>query len=258
MDLGAEHETTADGFLGRRIVAVQPKRGFRAGSDTIFLAAAVPAKPGERVLELGLGAGVASLALAARIGDLALTGLEIEGDLARLARTNFETNASAGAVTGTLEVVEADAAAPLEARFAGAFDHVFLNPPFFPAESSTEATDPGRARGRTIQKGELDGWLAGALFAARPGATITVLHRAGAIPAILSGLGTKAGDFALFPLWPGRGRPARTVILQGTVGSNAPFRLLPGVGLHAEEGAFTPLAESVLRHGAALDLGRPE
>ena len=58
---------TLDGFLGGRLTIAQPKDGFRAGHDAVLLAAAVPARTGETILELGSGSGIASLCLAARV-----------------------------------------------------------------------------------------------------------------------------------------------------------------------------------------------
>ncbi|KGJ16313.1 methyltransferase, partial [Paracoccus sanguinis] len=49
--------TRDDAFLGGRLVLRQPARGYRAGMDAVLLAAACPARPGARVLELGCGAG---------------------------------------------------------------------------------------------------------------------------------------------------------------------------------------------------------
>ena len=48
---------TLDRFLDGRVVAAQPASGFRAGHDTVLLAAAVPAASGSVVIELGSGAG---------------------------------------------------------------------------------------------------------------------------------------------------------------------------------------------------------
>ena len=82
--------TRDDAFLGGRLVLRQPARGYRAGADAVMLAAACPARAGERVLELGCGAGVALFCLGARVPGLDLTGLERQPGMAELARHNAE------------------------------------------------------------------------------------------------------------------------------------------------------------------------
>ena len=57
---------SCDAFLGGRLRIWQPRAGYRAGIDPVMLAAAVPARPRQSVLELGCGAGTASLCLAAQ------------------------------------------------------------------------------------------------------------------------------------------------------------------------------------------------
>ena len=63
MDDGA----TEDRLLGGKVRLRQPRDGYRAAIDPVLLAASVPAKPGERVLDLGTGAGAAALCLMARV-----------------------------------------------------------------------------------------------------------------------------------------------------------------------------------------------
>ena len=50
-------EITRDKFLGGRLVISQPKKGYRAGVDPVILAASIPARSGESILELGCGVG---------------------------------------------------------------------------------------------------------------------------------------------------------------------------------------------------------
>jgi tRNA1(Val) A37 N6-methylase TrmN6 len=79
---------TEDGFLDGRLRICQPERGFRDGLHAVMLAAAVPAKAGETVLEMGAGVGTASLCLAARVAGCAIRGIEIEPALVALANRN--------------------------------------------------------------------------------------------------------------------------------------------------------------------------
>ncbi|MGB0439250.1 MAG: methyltransferase, partial [Paracoccaceae bacterium] len=48
---------TCNAFLGGRAQIWQPRDGYRAGIDPVLLAASVPARPGERILDLGCGGG---------------------------------------------------------------------------------------------------------------------------------------------------------------------------------------------------------
>jgi len=57
--------STEDALLGGRVRLLQAKVGYRAAIDPVLLAAAIPARAGQRVLDLGCGAGAASLCLAA-------------------------------------------------------------------------------------------------------------------------------------------------------------------------------------------------
>ncbi|MEM6466501.1 MAG: methyltransferase, partial [Pseudomonadota bacterium] len=46
-------ELRTDAYLGGRVQITQPAKGYRAGTDPVLLAAAVPALAGQTVLELG-------------------------------------------------------------------------------------------------------------------------------------------------------------------------------------------------------------
>ena len=83
-------------LLGGRLRYAQPHAGFRTGIEPVLLAATVAARPGQRVLEAGTGAGAALLCLAARVPGIAATGIERDPALAEFARANFAANARAG------------------------------------------------------------------------------------------------------------------------------------------------------------------
>ena len=85
-------DVTVDDFLSGAIKVAQPKSGYRAGIDPILLAASIPAKSGQTVLELGCGVGTASLALAHRVTDLNITAVEVQERYAELARHNADLN----------------------------------------------------------------------------------------------------------------------------------------------------------------------
>mgnify|MGYP006275358527 CR=1 FL=1 len=245
-------ETTEDAFLGGRLTVAQPARGYRAGIDPIVMAAAVPARPGQSVLELGCGAGVASLALGARVPGLTQAALELLPEMAALARANAAHNGL------PLEVVEGDVAAMPGALKARRFDHVMLNPPWFARTASVPAADAGRETGLG-EGAPLATWLVAAAKRLAPRGVLTLIHRAERLPDVLSGLPASVGSPEVLPLWPRAGQAARLIVARARAGGRAPFRLHAGEVLH--EGAahpgdrehFTDRLRAVLREGAALD-----
>lgn len=250
----AESELTCDALLGGRVRLRQPRRGYRAATDPVFLAAACPALPGQSALDLGCGAGAAALCLAARVAGLQLHGLERQSAYAELARRNAE---AAGV---PLQVHAGDLRAMPAALRALSFDHVLANPPFFPPEAPP-AADPGRDAAQREDAAPAD-WIAAALRRLRPGGRLTLIHRTERLSALLAALDGRAGDVALLPLSAREGRPAGRIIVQARKGARGPLRLLAPLVIHAgprhlaDRDDFSPAAVAVLRDAAPLILSQ--
>ena len=238
----APREVSEDRFLGGKLVVRQFRDGFRAGLDAVLLAAAVPAQAGEDVLELGSGAGTASLCLAARVDGVTITGTDIESDLVGLANGNATANAMGTRVVFvTVDVLD------LPADMRRYYDHVFCNPPFHGGDGETS---PDAARALAMQDdGDLAAWLGVGLKRTASGGTFTAILRADRLGEALAAL-PQAG-LRIFPVWPRTDEPAKRVLVQVKKGSRAPLVLLPGLVLHLSDGAYTAAADDVLR-GAAL------
>ena len=253
--LPAAADLTDDGFLGGRLRILQPKAGHRAGIDAVMLAAAVPAKQGDRVLEAGIGVGAAALCLAARVSGVMLTGVEVDAAVAGIAVENARRNGFADRV----RVEQADVAAPGKAmRGAGlgpeSFDHAYANPPFHAEKRVRAPRDPARARANVHGPGDLDAWARFLVASVKPGGTVSMILPASSIGEALALFARRLGDLRIFPLYPRAAAPASRVIVRGVKGSRAAPSLLPGLVLHGSGNAFTEEAEAVLRHGAALNL----
>ncbi len=242
---------TADGFLGGRLTIRQPAKGYRAGVDPVLLAAAVRARAGDSVLELGSGVGTAALCLMARVAGLSVTGVEVQPDYADLARRNAAENGL------PFEVVTADLAnLPADLR-ARSFDHVIANPPYFDPAASTAAADPGRA---TALAGAtpLAAWIDTALRRLRPGGDMIVIQRADRLPELLGACDSRIGSLSVLPIQGRAGRPADRIILQGKKGGRAAFRLLAPLTLHegavhdGDRDSYRPEIRVVLRDAAPL------
>ncbi|MGI3183918.1 tRNA1(Val) (adenine(37)-N6)-methyltransferase [Nioella aestuarii] len=244
----AEAELTRDAFLGGRVHAWQPRHGYRAATDPVLLAAAVEASAGHSVLELGCGAGVASLCLSARVPDLRLTGIERQAAYADLARRNLGPDA---------RIVTADLAdLPADLK-QDRFDHVIANPPYYPAGGGTSARNAGR-EAALRENTPLEMWVDIAARRLAPKGWLTIIQSADRVPDLMAAIATRLGSVTLRPLAAREGRNAGRVLLKARKGGRAPFTLLPPLILHtgpdhrADGDDFSPVARAILREAAPL------
>lgn len=240
-------ETTTDKFLNGRVLLRQPRRGYRAAIDPVLLAAAVPARRGQNVLDLGCGAGAAMFCLAARVPELTVTGVELQAEYCALAKEGAVLNAA----LGHFVVTAGDATRLPRAVPANSYHHVMMNPPYFDAEGYDEGPLAHKSRAQAMARGQLAGWIKSAHGRLRAKGTLTVIYPAEGLADVLQAMDGKFGSLVLFPLWPKAGIPAKRVLIQGKKDAKGPLKLLSGMILH-EADDYTVKAKAVLREGEAL------
>ena len=241
-ELGEAGETEGT-LLGGRIIYRQKSRGFRTGIEPVFLAACVPARPGDQVVEAGTGAGAGLLCLTARVPGLIGTGVERDADMAALARRNLAANG-----VGTVAVETADVG---DWRSGTAYQHALANPPWHQAgQASPEA---GRQAAKQARAGLLRAWAVALARGLSRRGTLSLI-----IPALAAAEGTAAlidancAEISVIPLWPHAGVAAKLVILQGVREGKGGTTLHPGIVLHEAGGSYTKEAENILRYGAGV------
>lgn len=121
VNLKIVEEFTVDSIWSPRIRIKQPARGYRFALDAVLLAHFLRCEAGDDLLEVGCGAGVVAVLLSHLQKFRRLTCVEIQPELADLARFNLRENGVVGA-----EVVNAD----IREVSGMQVDLLYSNPPY--------------------------------------------------------------------------------------------------------------------------------
>lgn len=237
-------ETTTGWLLGGRVRHVQPAAGHRTGLEPVLLAAAIPARSGQHVLEGGTGSGAGLLCLAARVPGISGTGIERDTAMADLAQQNAIANG-----WPDLRIIAGDLA---DAHGLAEIDHAFVNPPWHDP-AGTPSPDNSKELAKRGAAPLLTTWATALARPLRWHGTLTMIVAAGVLPAALAAFAEAGcGSPCVLPFWPKPGRAAKLIMVHGVKGGRGACRVLPGLVLHGPDGQFTEAADAILRHGAAL------
>ena len=147
---------SCDPFLEGHLLIRQSRTGYRFSIDPLILAFhAVPNKPGERILDLGTGCGIMSLITAFRYPDARIVGVEIQSELAALARVNVEENG----FQSRISIIEGDMLRLRADDLGPPMDMVMTNPPYRKPHSGRVNPQSQRAQARHEIKLSLEGLI---------------------------------------------------------------------------------------------------
>jgi tRNA1(Val) A37 N6-methylase TrmN6 len=249
-------DITEDAFLGGRLLLKQKRSGHRAGHDAILLAAATDARAGDRVVDLGAGIGTAGLALARRAAGIRLGLVEIDPELAELARANAAANAIAADVivcdvTADAQVFATNGLGP------DSVDVVLMNPPFNDSTRHRGSPDQARQIAHVATEETLHAWVHAARRILRSNGVLTLIWRADGIADVLAALSRGFGSLSILPVHGEAGRPAIRVLVRAVKGGRAPTRMLPGLVLNDDARVPKNEVRNILEGRAVLPLAEP-
>jgi tRNA1(Val) A37 N6-methylase TrmN6 len=249
-------DISEDAFLGGKLRLRQPKSGHRAGHDAMLLAAATPARAGDRVVDFGAGVGAAGLAVAARVAGVKLVLVEVDAKLAEMARANTIGNGIA-ADTLVLDVTSGAESFASMGLLPDSADVVLMNPPFNDAARHRASPDEARQVAHVAAGQTLEGWIHASRRILKSGGNLVMIWRADGIAEVLAALGRGFGSLTILPVHADAASPAIRVLVRATKGGRAPTRLLAGLVLNDEASRPTSDAIRILAGEGRLPLAIP-
>jgi tRNA1Val (adenine37-N6)-methyltransferase len=137
-----EEDETLDGPDGLKII--QKKGYYRYSQDSLQLVDFADVKKNDAIIDLGTGCGVMALMLAKRRLGRKIVGLEIQKELAEIARKNIRLNR----FQEKIEIVDGDIREINRPFAPNSFDYVITNPPYIEARAGTRSSGSKNAIAR--------------------------------------------------------------------------------------------------------------
>lgn len=233
-----------DEFLGGKLRLEQADKGFRSGSDTIMLAASIPAQRGETVLELGAGSGIALCVLGFRVHPIHAYGVEILKSNVDRANRNLQNSHIQG------EVHLADMLDMPQSLLQKRFHHVFMNPPFY-AQNAFTPPKISQKESAHIALQPLSKWVQIGGKRVAPKGSLTIIAPTPQLSEILEGL-KGFGAIRILPISSKHDEPAKRIIVQARAQSKADLKILPAFLTHQNSGQISHRAHALAYEGDGL------
>jgi tRNA1(Val) A37 N6-methylase TrmN6 len=246
-------EFTEDAFLGGQLRLRQLKSGHRAGHDAMLLAAATPARSGDRVVDFGAGVGAAGLAVAKRVAGIDLVMVEIDEVLAGLARGNAVSNAIAADVI-VLDVTSGPDTFSAAGLSPDSVDIVLMNPPFNDPARHRASPDKTRKTAHVATAATLESWIHAARRILKSGGVLTLIWRADGLVEVLAALDRGFGSLAILPIHGDARMPAIRVLIRAIKGGKAPTQMHAALMLNEESAVPNKQVQEILAGKGVLPL----
>lgn len=208
-------DETLDELRAGGLQIIQAKSGYRFSLDPVLLCAFARVEVTDSVADLGTGAGVIPLVLAAWSGASRIVGVEIQPALADRASRSVRLNG----LEDRVEIVEGDLRRIAEVLPQGSFDAVLSNPPFRRAATGRAAPVAERAAARHELAGGLDDFIDAAAFLLKGKGRLYIIHLAERLAELLEAMRRGGMEPKRLRTVHGRqGDPARMVLVEGRKG----------------------------------------
>lgn len=217
---------------------IQKQSGFKFGIDAVLLSSIVRANPNDVVFDLCTGTGVIPILLSAKIRAKSYVAIEIDEDMADMARRSVEFNALQKSIAvKCMDVKEIPKNPEFKANMA---DVITVNPPYFKRGASILNEDIKKHIARHEVCLSLEELFQSVEYLLKDRGNLYMIHRPDRLVDIFE-LGRK---YRLEPKWiqfvyPKRGKPANLVLLRFTKGGNPELKFEKNLYVYDEFGNYT-------------------
>lgn len=229
-------DESIDEIFQGRLRIIQKVKGYRFSLDPILLCSFIDLGRTKKVMDLGTGCGIIPMILAKKNESIRIVGIEVQEDLADMARRNIALNH----LSDRVEIIHRDMRELHGEIERGSFDLVVSNPPFMRADGGriNPLTEKAIARHEILIS--LEGLVKCARdFLVQKGrlAIIYPAHRAAHLLFTLRKERFEPKRFR--SVHSHRGENARMILVESVLGGGEELELLPPLVIYNDSGGYT-------------------
>ncbi len=213
-------------------------RGYRFSVDSVLLASFCESLTGNVAVDLGTGCGIVSLLLAVQKPGIKLYGLEIQPELAKIARENIRLNNFAQQI----DIICGDMRLAHLFFKPGFADIVISNPPFGKAGATRLNPDSEKAIARHELKGSLKSVVKAARYLLKQDGYLAIIYTAKRAKELFKIMDEEYFNIEkIIPVYAYPGNPAKLIFCLAKNGGSAsleiaePFYICNSPGVYSDE-----------------------
>ncbi|MEJ2656508.1 MAG: tRNA1(Val) (adenine(37)-N6)-methyltransferase [Desulfobacterales bacterium] len=235
---------TSDTFFNGRLKIKQKRSGYRFSIDAVLLAWHAEPRPDDTILDLGTGCGIIPIILAYRHPGIRVYGIEVQMDLADIARLNIEENR----MDDRIFIRCMDMKRLNHDVTSGPVDLVVSNPPFRKARSGRINPDQQRAIARHEIKTTLHDVIKTTRSMLRNSGRFVIVYSAERITDILS----QMRKFEIEPKWirtihSGKNTNAKLILIEGKRGGRPGLKIGSPLIIYRKNGTYSDEVEKMFQ-----------
>ncbi len=229
-------ELTSDACLDGRLQIAQARDGYRFSIDAVLLAALPRPKPGDYLIDLGTGCGIIPLIVAYRHPHVEFLSVEMQAQLADLARANVEANQ----MQGRIRVVQGDMRLLSPGDLQRPADWVLTNPPYRRSRSGRINPNSQRAAARHEIDIDLPGLMQTAGRLLRTGGRFAIIYPGERTVDLLHHMRLAAIEPKwIRPVCSHDGQEAKLILVEGVRNGHPGMVLAPPLVIYSGDGSYT-------------------
>jgi len=206
--------------LDHGMVILQKKNGFRFGEDAIMVAEFFSPDKSGNILDIGTGTGIISLILSRNPKINKITSVEIQEEMAEMAKRSIEKNN----LTGKIEVINIDIK---KLNRGNTYDYIISNPPYMKNSKGKINNNSIKAISRHEIALNLEELIVQSKRLLKPGGSITLIYRSERMIELLN----KLSQFGFYPkriqnIFSKNTKTSKIFMIEAIKGKNKGFEFL--------------------------------